>query len=79
LTAPVEVPVVAAANRAEAPTPKRVSLPSMFPPAWSTPARATIGLPACSATTTVAVMAAQRTAMAANSAQPWRREPTRRP
>src|SRR4249919_1207125 len=33
LTAPVEVPVVEAANRADAASPKRVSLPSMDAPA----------------------------------------------
>jgi hypothetical protein len=88
LTAPAEVPVVLAAKVPEAPIPKRTSLPSMLPPAWapvplaaawSTPARATIGLPACSAATAVAVMPAQMTAMAANTAQPWRLEPTSRP
>ena len=34
LTAPVDVPVVEAANSPEAAGPKRASLPSMFPPAW---------------------------------------------
>ena len=80
--------MVLAAKAPEAPMPKRTSLPSMLPPAWapapaaaawSAPARSTIGLPACSATTAVATMAAQMTAMAANSAHPWRREPTSRP
>ena len=42
-TAPVEVPVVAAANRPQPAAPKRTSLPSMLPPDcvvdsdWSTP------------------------------------------
>ena len=35
LTAPVEVSVVATAKIDEAPTPKRVSLPSIAPPAMS--------------------------------------------
>ena len=34
LTAPHEVAVVTVANSAEAAMPKRVSLPSMLPPAW---------------------------------------------
>jgi hypothetical protein len=34
LTAPQEAAVVTATNRAEAAMPKRVSLPSMLPPAW---------------------------------------------
>jgi hypothetical protein len=84
----VDVPVVLAAHVPEAPMPKRTSLPSMLPPAWarvppaaawSTPERATIGLPACSARIAVVVMPTQMTAMAANTAQPWRREPTSRP
>ena len=33
-TAPVDVPVVEAANRPHAAAPKRTSLPSMFPPDW---------------------------------------------
>jgi hypothetical protein len=54
LTAPQEVAVVTVANSAEAATPKRVSLPSMLPPAWlalaawSTPRPVNIGLPRCS-------------------------------
>ena len=71
--------MVLAAKVPEAPIPKRTSLPSMLPPAcaWGTsaaacsaPARATTGLPACSATTAVATIPAQNRAMAANSAQP---------
>ena len=34
MTAPVEVPVVEAANRPEAVGPKRTSLPSRLPPGW---------------------------------------------
>ena len=54
-TAPQLASVVTVANSAEPAIPKRVSLPSMFPPgcaavaARSTPSRARIGLPACSA------------------------------
>ena len=47
LTAPVLVPVVTAANSAAAPAPKRTSLPSMLPSAWSTPAGKS-GLPPAS-------------------------------
>jgi len=54
LTAPVDVAVVRSANSADAPIPKRDSLPSMLPPgcraltAWSTPNFAIRGLPCCS-------------------------------
>ena len=47
LTAPHDVSVVTVANSAEAPMPKRHSLPSMLPPA--TPSACTSGLPAASA------------------------------
>ena len=49
ITAPVLVAVVPAANRELAATPKRTSLPSMFPPSASTPSACSSGLPADSA------------------------------
>ena len=84
-TAPVDVAVVVAANNPEAPIPNRVSLPSMFPPgcvaeaAWSAPARATIGLPCCSAPMATATEIPQSRNITAKMAQPCRREPTMRP
>ena len=74
LTAPVEVPVVAEAKRAEAAMPKRVSLPSMLPPDWvavapaSTLAEAVSGLPPCSLTKATAARAANKISIAAMSA-----------
>ncbi len=56
LTDPVDVPVVDAANRPDAAGPKRVSLPSMFPPDWlavtaaSAPRAVSLGLPPVSNT-----------------------------
>ena len=52
-TAPVDVPVVAPANRPQPAAPKRTSLPSMLPPDcvieidWSTPSVVRFGLPFC--------------------------------
>src|SRR6202171_2349442 len=78
LTAPQLASVVTVANRADPAIPKRVSLPSMFPPACkavaplSTPSFARIGLPACSAGYATKTPIRNITDMAANSAQPWR-------
>ena len=49
LTAPQEASVVTVANSAESKMPKRVSLPSMLPSAWTTPLRYKFGLPSASA------------------------------
>ena len=48
LTAPVDVPVVEAANSPEAAGPNRTSLPSMFPPAWPLPATCVMWTPSLS-------------------------------
>ena len=48
LTAPHEASVVTVAYSAEAETPKRASLPSMLPIAWSTGSPASAGLPCAS-------------------------------
>ena len=58
--------------------PKRVSLPSMFPPgwvalaAWSTPSAASTGLPRFSAQAATASRATNTMVIAASTAQPWR-------
>src|SRR6266571_4772209 len=76
-----EVPVVVASKVPEAPMPKRVSLPSMLPPAWSaqacwsTPVRATTGFGCCSAVTATATEMPQSRNITAKIAHPWRREP----
>ena len=49
LTAPHEAAVVMTAKSAEAAMPKRTSLPSMLPPAGSSPSAVRIGLPDASA------------------------------
>ena len=68
LTAPVEVPVVEAAKRADAAAPNRTSLPSMFAPtaprAWSW------GLPPTSAQVASAAEPAHSASIAAKIAQP---------
>ncbi len=62
--------------------PKRVSLPSMLPPAcmalaaWSTPKGGSNGLPACSAGMMAITASTNITVIAASTAQPWRRSPT---
>ena len=77
LTAPVDVPVVAAANSPEAAGPNRISLPSMLPPAT----RRCAGLPGVARTpmATRRQRAIQSTNIAANTAQPWRRSLAIRP
>ncbi len=49
LTAPHEVPVVMAANKVDATTPKRVSLPSKLPTSVATPAAVSLGFGVSSA------------------------------
>ena len=49
LTAPHDAAVVITAKSAESGAPKRTSLPSMLPPALSTPSAASSGLPPASA------------------------------
>ena len=44
ITAPVDVPVVEAANAALTRTPNRTSLPSMLPPSTAAPTASTCGL-----------------------------------
>ena len=74
LTEPLEVPVVLAAQMAEAVGPKRTSLPSMFPPGevavtvWSAPAASRRGLPLTSNRTVNRVAASQMLNMMANTA-----------
>ena len=78
MTAPVDVPVVVAANRPEAAGPKRTSLPSMLPPAcWSvtswvtlTPRSSTDWLPPTSNPVATATEPAQSRNMAPNTTQP---------
>ncbi len=85
LTEPFEAAVVATAQSALFVMPKRVSLPSMLPPAWSAletrsaPAPESAGLPACSAATVAKSSGTKITSIAASTAQPWRRSPTSRP
>ena len=75
LTAPVDVPVVAAPNSAEAASPKRVSLPSMAPPAaWG----AEPG-PAISAQVSSPIEIDSSSAITPPTAKPWRRSLTIRP
>ncbi len=76
LTAPHEAAVVMVANSAEATMPKRVSLPSMLPTAWSTPRWASIGLACSSAHISNTASTTKRIVIEASTAQPWRRSPT---
>ncbi|OPY16502.1 MAG: hypothetical protein A4E69_00213 [Syntrophus sp. PtaB.Bin138] len=71
-TAPQEAPVVTAAKRAELKIPKRTSLPSMLPPAGSTPREIRWGFPAVSACQQIRMPARSRIAMALQIAQPCR-------
>ena len=75
LTAPVDVPVVAAANSADAAVPNRTSLPSIAPPASD---GAEPG-PAISLTVSSATATPSRIAITASTARPWRRSWTMRP
>jgi len=81
-TAPHEAAVVMVAKSELAAMPKRVSLPSMLPPAcstlaaWSTPSAAIFGLPACSATMIATTAATKIAVIAISSAQPFRLSPT---
>ena len=76
LTAPVEVPVVDAANSPEPEGPKRTSLPSALPPAWSsfttwdTSLASSSGLPSTSKAMAIPALASQRASMAARTAIP---------
>ncbi len=77
MTAPVDVPVVVAANRPEAPGPKRTSLPSKLPPpavsaatCWSAPRASSSGLPLVSNAWAMNAEANHSTNMAPNTAQP---------
>ena len=79
LTAPVEVPVVEAANSPPAAEPNRTSLPSMFPSSWLTPASASLGLPSVSKCIASPADPIQSTNIAAKSAHPCRWLPTSRP
>ena len=75
LTAPVDVPVVAAPNRAEAASPKRTSLPSMAPPAsWGAVPGAAISAQVSSPTAVDS-----SSAITPPTAKPWRRSLTIRP
>ena len=77
LTAPVEVPVVEAAKIPETGEPKRASLPSMLEP--TAPIASTRGLPSDSKLPASTALPAQRIAIAAKTAQPWRVSRTSRP
>ena len=85
LTAPVEVSVVMVAHSAEAPMPKRTSLPSRLPPAcvdvaaWSAPTLVRLGLPVCSLQYMTPTLSTTSTMAAAKSAQPCRWLPANRP
>ena len=76
-TAPVEVPVVAAANRPLPGAPILTSLPSRLPPDcvtdsdWSAPALVSSGLPFCSANIANAPNATRIVAITAISTRPW--------
>src|SRR5450756_59258 len=74
-TDPVDVPVVEAANSADAAGPKRTSLPSRAAPA----ACGTEPSPRISAREATATAAPHRVAMTPRIARPWRLSPTRRP
>ncbi len=82
-TEPLEAAVVAVAQRAEPPGPKRSSLPSMLPPGcsapdtvlatWLTARRLRAGLPTTSAWVQTDKAPTKMRLMAASRAQPWRR------
>ena len=73
VTDPVEVCVEPMSKRVVSATPKRVSLPSMFPLGWYvTPAWATAGLPHDSAYWEKAAHEAKSTSIVASKATPWR-------
>ena len=82
LTDPFDAAVVAVAQSAELPMPKRASLPSMFPPGWkavawsSAPSPRSLGLPACSKDTVASRSGTKITSIATSSVYPWRRAPT---
>ena len=78
LTAPVLVPVVTAANSPPTAAPKRVSLPSMLPMAWLTPAGKS-GLPPASPIMATTAPTTRTPAIAAKMVQPWRWLPAIRP
>ena len=75
MTAPVEVPVVEAANRPEAAAPNRTSLPSMFARGRIDP----LGCRRARSPWRRRPSPIQRTNIAAKIAQPWRWSPTIRP
>ena len=83
--APVEVPVVAAANSPHAAAPRRTSLPSMLPPdcvaaiVWSAPAAVSAGFPPCSANIAVALASTSSPVITAASSRDWRRSRTSAP
>ena len=71
LTEPLDAAVVADAQMAELTMPKRVSFPSMLPPAceadgtWSAPAAASTGVPRCSKAVAAMVRGTRMTVIAA--------------
>ena len=77
-TAPVDVPVVAPANRPQSAAPMRTSLPSMLPPPWvveidwSTPIAVSRGLPFCSANIVNPAKTMRMPAITARSSRDWR-------
>ncbi len=75
LTAPVEVPVVDAANSAEAVSPNRTSLPSIAAPA----AAVAVPPPASSAHVAVTTAPSHSSPITVTTASPWRVLPTIRP
>ena len=75
LTAPVDVPVVAAPKSAEAAVPYRTSLPSIAPPARA----GAVPGPAISAQVTRAMEMPSSSAITERTAMPWRRSPTMMP
>ena len=83
LTAPVDVPVVAAAKTPHEEAPKRISLPSMLPPDWSTeidwsmPKRVSSGLPFCSANTAIDAITTRISDITASSRRDCRLSLTR--
>ena len=78
-TAPQDASVVMVAKRAELKMPKRTSLPSMLPDAASTPNACRRGFPADSAHQHVKTPIRKMTAMAPQTAHPWRWFFTMRP
>src|ERR1700730_6306263 len=73
-TAPQDASVVIVEKRAVLKMPKRVSFPSILPPAGSTPSAFTIGFPCASADQRISTPARNITAIADQTAQPcpWR-------